>query len=499
MSTHSEQPSADHTSLRSLLHGSALVFVGRVIHRLLRFGVGVAMSRVLGAERYGVFSLALTVETMGEKVAESCLSWSVLKYVAHYDALGQKEELKGTVYGATLLNGAIALVMAIAVALLAPTIAQSAYGIPELAPPIRILAIALPFAVVQYIIVSALRGVQRIVEMLAVGSILAPGALLAGIVAVGLLRPTFEAMAWVHAGAAALGCVVGWHFIRRTILARTADVRSRIPWAGLLSFGLPMLLYSIFSFGGGGVDILVLGKLLTKAELGIYSAAWRGANMLVFPLAVVQTVFSPTISALHAKGDIPGLRRTFIGSTAMATYLAMWVFGAIICWPHVFMGLFGDEFVKGSDALVLVCAGQLANSATGSVGSILTMTGRPWIMSLDHIAFAIAMMGLFVAWVPRYRLTAASAIVAAALAGVNLWRVVRVWRLYRILPYNVTTIALWPAFLIGLGLAYLLLRVVAAPWGAFAAFGLFALPMFAIGARLARLVRPMLARERKSA
>jgi len=147
--------------------------------------------------------------------------------------------------------------------------------------------------------------------------------------------------------------------------------------------------------------------------------------------------------------------------------------------------------VKGSDALVLVCAGQLANSATGSVGSILTMTGRDrksTRLNSSHANISYA-----------YRLTAASAIVAAALAGVNLWRVVRVWRLYRILPYNVTTIALWPAFLIGLGLAYLLLRVVAAPWGAFAAFGLFALPMFAIGARLARIVRPMLARERKSA
>jgi O-antigen/teichoic acid export membrane protein len=109
---------------------------------------------------------------------------------------------------------------------------------------------------------------------------------------------------------------------------------------------------------------------------GLYAVAQRGALLVAFPLAAVSAAISPTIARLWA-GDrhqlqhlvTLGARGALLAALPLA--LAYLLFGR-----QILLFFFGSDFANADGALALLTVGQLMNAATGTVATLLVMTGH---------------------------------------------------------------------------------------------------------------------------
>jgi O-antigen/teichoic acid export membrane protein len=102
---------------------------------------------------------------------------------------------------------------------------------------------------------------------------------------------------------------------------------------------------------------------------------------------------------------------------------------------HLYLNLFGENYLSGRSALFILCVGQLVNAATGSVGVLLNMTGheRAMVISVGMSAGLNICLNIFL--IPRWGIDGAAVATIISLTFVNL---VKVRWAYRYLGINVT-------------------------------------------------------------
>jgi O-antigen/teichoic acid export membrane protein len=188
----------------------------------------------------------------------------------------------------------------------------------------------------------------------------------------------------------------------------------------LLQNSFPVFLVTMMTLVMGWTDILVLGAWSDPEQVGIYGVAMRIALLSTFVLSAVNIVVAPQFAALHAKGDLAGVRRVAQQSAFWTRAIAVPVLLVLLTVPDLILQIFGAKFKEGAWALRILAVGQFVNLATGPVGIVLLMTGNEKIMRNNiAVSAALNLIGNFVL-VPAYGAVGAAASTAMALAFMNI-------------------------------------------------------------------------------
>ena len=165
--------------------------------------------------------------------------------------------------------------------------------------------------------------------------------------------------------------------------ARGGDYRDWIK----LSF--PMMLVIVAQRVMRRSDIVILGLMVSPALVGAYAIAAQFADVSSIAQKGIVAVFSPRASSLHAKDDREGLRGLY---GQMRLYGIVVTGGAAIVIgvlaPTV-IGFFGDDYMVGYRALLILLVGQFVNMGFGPVAALLMMTGQEKI-AMRYTAMAAA-------------------------------------------------------------------------------------------------------------
>jgi O-antigen/teichoic acid export membrane protein len=92
------------------------------------------------------------------------------------------------------------------------------------------------------------------------------------------------------------------------------------------------------------------------------------------------------------------------------------------------MGLYGPGFERGATVLVILCAGQFFNAATGAVAYLLMMTGHERLVRNNLAFWALVNIGLGLFLIPKFGMAGAAAVTAFVVGGQNLTAVALVRR-----------------------------------------------------------------------
>jgi O-antigen/teichoic acid export membrane protein len=100
------------------------------------------------------------------------------------------------------------------------------------------------------------------------------------------------------------------------------------------------------------------------------------------------------------------------------------------------LSIFGESFAGGSAALAILAWGNLVNTGTGVCGVILNMTEKTTLTLLNSVLLFILVTGLNVLLIPQWGLIGAAVASLTAVVVINLLRLLEVFILFRLLPYN---------------------------------------------------------------
>ena len=217
----------------------------------------------------------------------------------------------------------------------------------------------------------------------------------------------------------------GLYFFVRTkphALANAAPVFRTATW---LKSSIPFGMTAALQLVNGRTDIIVLGLFREDAEVGVYRIATQMAALVVFALQAVNAIQGPHIAHLYAQGDMQKLQTMVTRSSqAIMMYALPVVLIVVIFGEFIIRTVFGPRFEGAYIPMVILCVGQLVNSAIGSVASLLNMTGHERDTTRSILIGALINVALNFTLTPAWGITGAAVATAATLTTWNLimWR-----------------------------------------------------------------------------
>ncbi len=174
--------------------------------------------------------------------------------------------------------------------------------------------------------------------------------------------------------------------------------------------------------------VLVLGLRGDVVEAGIYAVAFSLALLTSMPRMAIASLFAPTVSTLHARGDTDALQQLIARSALLSLAGTLAVALPLIIGAPILLAWYGPTFGAAAPILVILIAGHLAAAAAGPQQHLLTMTGHERQGAvLMGAAAAGAFAGGALLAIP-YGPAGVAAAAAISMTGWNVAMAIFVWR-----------------------------------------------------------------------
>lgn len=176
----------------------------------------------------------------------------------------------------------------------------------------------------------------------------------------------------------------------------------------ILRKSLPMMVGSMFLMLLNWSDILMLGKMESEENIGIYNAAFKIGYAALFFIGSMNVVVMPKISELFHQNNYGEMKKVVNRATQVVIILTVPFVLVIVIFSKEILGIYGEGFVKGSTCLILIVLGALINAMTGNVDQILNMTNNHKIVrNIFFVGFVLnVVLNLFL--IPRFGIEGAA-------------------------------------------------------------------------------------------
>jgi O-antigen/teichoic acid export membrane protein len=414
--------------------GAAVQFAGVIAQQVLRFGSNWLIAHLFGPAIMGMFQLSLTSWSALEMSFSGGLVRAIMRYLPHHLAREEHAEAKGVVrvglYTAWIGGGTLALV----VYLLSDVIAMYLLKKPETAPVLRTLALLMPVAATSSVIWATARALGSF-KFIFYQFMMVPALFVIGIAAVSAVHGEGRLLAWAYTLSYVLPLIPLWRYYHR-LMAFVRDVTPRLPVRPFLAFaGLGALMW-LAEFTARNVDLVLVGRMRTLSEAGVYGIATRNATLCSTVMISINAFFMPTISSLYSGGRMDEFRAIFRKGTLWILIVGAPLVVYAMSFSEPIMLFFGRNFGLGAWALWMLAFAQLFNQGTGLIASALLMADRQHSVLVANIAGIGVTFGLCMVLIPIYGLNGAAIAMSASVVFVNLTMCVWGYITLRLSPFS---------------------------------------------------------------
>jgi len=426
----------DPTGRSSLRRHVTSAFTVNVIGLVIVAGGTWVLAKLLGVAGYGAYHYGFAWVDVLALLAVLGFDKLAMREVAVLDAARTRGDprspslIRGFLRRADQLSGLGALVFAGAAGLLMALLRHELD--PDLFPCFWILLLLLPLRALTHVRRGALLGVHETVRAQVPLLVLQPFltvafVALAALVLAGDVGPTQAAIAAVAAGATALGVGQVWRLQSMAARGITGGDRAYATRAWVAA-ALPMMLTAGMSIINLRADVIMVGSIRNASAAGVYGVAAQVALLARFGLMAVNPALAPITARLHAAGDATALRQRAVAGARAGFAVALAVVAGVWFGGEWVLGLFGDAFVTGRNALLLLAVLHLVSVGFGACESLLLMTGHQVAVTTTAGIATLLNLGLNAVLIPPYGLEGAALATGLSLVLWSFAMAVGVWR-----------------------------------------------------------------------
>lgn len=384
--------------------GALWALVGAVVSRGLTLAASVLAGRLLGTTGFGEIGMIQSTQGLFGVVAGAGLGLAATKFVAEYRSTDPARAGRCATLATTiaLVSGAL---IALVLFLLSGAIASRVLNASHLTGELQVATGLVLFGTINGVQTGALVGFGAFRAL----------AVLNGIRGVCLCAFLIAGIEW----GGVLGGVIGLILTEAiTVLANHVALRRLLPetvaWPERGAAGSELMTMCRFS------GLSLLGSICTMsamwfanvvlvaqtdgyASLGVFNAADRWRQLLLFLPASFSPVILTMLSNLHGRRDRDAYRRLFALNLAVSLAVVAVPSIGVILLASPAMGLFGAEYRAGGMTLVILSASSVAVALNNLLGQVLVSQGA--IMGRFLLDCLLAAVLAIVSWqlIPLYR------------------------------------------------------------------------------------------------
>lgn len=369
--------------------GAVWSVASNITMRFASIAITALLARLLSKEDFGVFAIALAVYLVVASLAELGMGSAIAR------SAKEPEDIAPTVASISIL---VSTCLSLGMYLSAPALA-TALGQPAAAQPIQILSLCLfltgVFTVPGAQLVREFRQ-DRIFLATVVGFVVANPLL----VVVALNGGGATAFAWSRVvGQLATGLVFYFSTSRRY----------RPGWRSecvgpLIRFGLPLSIANLVNWGLLNADFMILGRMVSAAEVGVYMIAFNIASWSTALLgSVMNNVVVPAFG--RVSDDRAQLGKALVSGTRLVALLAFPV-GALTCAlaGPLILTVFGEKWADAVPILAVLAVYGVLYTFSLLYVSVLVATAKTGLLLVIQLMWIVVLVPAMVAGVEHWDL-----------------------------------------------------------------------------------------------
>ena len=421
-----------------LIRSSTIIFIGSVVGQVIGITATMLLSRSLGLEAFGQFSILIGLITLSAGLITNAFSRSQARFTANY--LGQEdgESLMGTLYFGLLASLICSVVLALVMGFNSSWISLSYLNDASMEQLLRVAVIVVPCLSLTGCILQTLRGLGYVIDRILVESILRP-----------ILRGSsylllFSSLSLPLAIYLEIGILYFLLVVALVLLFFRSRLfhggRPRFDFREYTRFTLPLLPASAASQLTHNLPLLSLGWFNMVEQAALYAI---GSRIAAFGRTLVMSLnsnFAPMISNYQGGGRMDELVVLFRKvSRILLIVTSAWV-AACIVYASDILRLFGLEFEGAYGALVILAALTLPIGVLGPVTNMITMTGHSKVTMFSSVINLGLIASLVVVLVPQYGAIGAAASVVLSAFFFQAYQAYWLYRLHRMVGVSMNGI-----------------------------------------------------------
>lgn len=374
-----------------LVRGSLIILIGNIIFRIGGYIYRFLMAILLGPTAYGILGITLPFQGIFQTLSAGGLPPAIAKYVAEYEAVGEHDMARHTIYTALKIMVFLGLFFGVLmIFVVAPWLSYHYLHKPLALIPLQIVGLITPFSVIVGAFRGAFQGVYkmeyivytRAVEQL--GMILCATAfVLIGLSTIGALWGTVLGYSFSVVSAIYIFKVHMPKYIPKESEDFKFTYKDELRLATtLVKFSIPVIITAIAEMLIYNICTIVMGRFLTFDDIGFFAAADPIARLpLIISVSIATTILPASSEAFKLK-DIDMLQK-YVSEAykfSLLFVVPMCVGLALFASPTLRLLYFKNPaYVAGALALAILSLGMTFYSIFAISTSIIQGIGNPRI------------------------------------------------------------------------------------------------------------------------
>ena len=415
-------------NLKEIFVGSSLAFSLNILGLLCGFAFTLFITRNLGADAMGIFSLSYTVLVIFVVIGKLGFDNALLRFVADYSSTNRWDLVKEVYLKALKLIIPFCILLTILLFCCAPYIAKYVFSKEHLTIYIKMISFGILPLVLLSINAECLRGIKNIKEFVFFNkvSVLLVGTIILSILIIFVKEYYLPIVVYVISTVfMSILCWIVW--MKKSGLSRSS-YNDSLKYKNILNVSLPMLLTNSSILILSWMDTLILGIFRTEGEIGIYNVAMKVSTLTGIAMYAIFSITAPKFAGLYGLGDTKELKRVFQISTKTVFWTSFPVLLIIFLIPSFILGIFGSAFKAGVFALLILSSGYFISAITSSASWLLEMTGRQNITMIIMLMATVLNIILNICLVPEYGVNGAALATMVSLSLASLAMVIYTYK-----------------------------------------------------------------------
>jgi O-antigen/teichoic acid export membrane protein len=391
----------DQRVRRDFAIGALWAVVGGVVSRGFTLASWVLAGRLLGTVGFGEVGMIQSTQGVFGILAGAGLGLATTKFVAEFRSVDPARAERCARLSSTiaLFSGVL---MALGLLVFSGFIASSVLNTPHLTEGLQVATGLVLFGTINGVQTGALVGYGNFRTLAALNTIRGVCLCVFLVVGIGLGGVLGGVIGLVVTEAIA---VFANHVALRPFLV------TGVSWRNVWSEALAMCRFSVLSLLGSicttsamwFANVILVAQPDGYAALGIFNAADRWRQLLLFVPASFSPVILTMLSNLHGTNDPRAYRRLFGLNLGVSVPVVVVPSIIIILCASPAMALFGEEYLVGRMTLVILSASSVAVVLNNVLGQILVSRGAVMRRFVLDVLFGAALA--IASWylIPVYR------------------------------------------------------------------------------------------------
>ncbi len=416
-----------------LIKGSSIAFIFQIISIFGGYLFFFVAARYFDASGVGVFSTCWSVLIIGSVIGKLGFDSSIVRFISQ----ASSQQLAKKIHEIYTKSFFIVLFASLLIFALiwgvAPFLSNLLFKAYTNVLFIRLTGLAVVFYSIMRLNAESLRGIKKITEF----SLFNHGViyLLTLILLIGVssfFKATITLIITLNAG---IFVLMIFSFIRlwKNNILRIKRVRlfkGSFSIQKALYISIPMMLTNSLFLIMNSTDILMLSVFKNEALVGIYNIALKIAALNTVSLVAINSIATPKFVEIKENFSYDKFRRFIWQTSTINILVTLPVFLIILFFPNLLLSIFGEEFILGTNALIILASGHFFTAVAGSTIPILNMTGHEKMARNIILTGTILNIILNYLLIPLYGIEGAAVSTATSTVFWNLFAIIYIYKIH---------------------------------------------------------------------